>query len=150
MELNNKRNRWRIYRTKWLATRKYKGLFNLSSTITVECCVLFLCCVGVFGMFTVMQGRIIFSSVFAITERRDMVLYEVPMYNVFTGFWDGDYVGQLPYVWYYVIVKNIFIHSSSRGPMCFRLIMFSLSGPCELLFLLCFIASWRWVVVSVM
>ena len=28
--------------------------------------------------------------------------------------------------------------------------MFYLSGPCELLFLLCFIASWTWVVVSVM
>ena len=28
--------------------------------------------------------------------------------------------------------------------------MFSLSGPCELLFLLCFIASWTLVVVSVM
>ena len=26
--------------------------------------------------------------------------------------------------------------------MCFRYLMFSLSGPCELLFLLCFIASW--------
>ena len=29
-------------------------------------------------------------------------------------------------------------------------IMFNLSGPCELLFLLCFIASWTRVVVSVM
>ena len=28
--------------------------------------------------------------------------------------------------------------------------MFSFSGPCELLFLLCFIASWTCVVVSVM
>ena len=28
--------------------------------------------------------------------------------------------------------------------------MFSLSGPCELLFLLCIIASWTCVVVSVM
>ena len=26
----------------------------------------------------------------------------------------------------------------------------NLLGPCELLFLLCFIASWTWVVVSVM
>ena len=36
-----------------------------------------------------------------------------------------------------------------RGPMCFRCLMFSLSGPCELLFLLCFITSWSRV-VSVM
>ena len=35
--------------------------------------------------------------------------------------------------------------------MCFRCLMFSLSGPCELLFLLCFITScWTWVVLSVM
>ena len=34
--------------------------------------------------------------------------------------------------------------------MCFRCLIFSLSGPCELLFLLCFIASWTWEGVSVM
>ena len=28
------------------------------------------------------------------------------------------------------------------GPMCFRCLIFNLSGPCELLFLHCFIASW--------
>ena len=39
---------------------------------------------------------------------------------------------------------------SPRRPMCFRCLMFNLSGPCGLLFLLCFIASWTWVVVSVM
>ena len=32
-------------------------------------------------------------------------------------------------------------NASPRGPMCFRCLIFSLSGPCELLFLLCFIAS---------
>ena len=46
------------------------------------------------------------------------------------GFWDWDYVSQLPCV-----------NASPRGPMCFRCLIFSLSGPCELLFLLCFIAS---------
>ena len=34
---------------------------------------------GVFGMFAVMLGRMLFSGVFAITERRDMGLYEVPL-----------------------------------------------------------------------
>ena len=29
-----------------------------------------------------------------------------------------------------------------RGFMCSRCLMFSLSGPCELLFVLCFITSW--------
>ena len=34
--------------------------------------------------------------------------------------------------------------------MCCRCLIFNLSGPCELLFLLCFIASWTSEVVSVM
>ena len=29
-------------------------LFNVCSVVTVECCVLYPCCVGVFGMFAVM------------------------------------------------------------------------------------------------
>ena len=72
---------------------------------------------------------------------------------VFVGFWDGDYVSQLPYVWYYVGVKSSFQHAreecESKRAYVFRCLMFNLSGPCELLFLLCFIASWTWVVVSV-
>ena len=41
-------------------------------------------------------------------------------------------------------VLNILVRNASpRGPMCFRCLIFNLSGPCELLFLLCFIASWR-------
>ena len=28
--------------------------FNVCSSVTVECCALYLCCVGVFGMFGVM------------------------------------------------------------------------------------------------
>ena len=40
-------------------------------------------------------------------------------------------------------VLNMLVRNASpRGPMCFRGMIFSLSGPCELLFLLCFIASW--------
>ena len=51
----------------------------------------------------------LFSSVFAITERRDMGRYDVRVY-VFVGFWDGDYISPLPYVWYYVGVKCSFHH----------------------------------------
>ena len=29
-------------------------LFSVCSAVTVECCVLYLCCMGVFGMFAVM------------------------------------------------------------------------------------------------
>ena len=38
---------------------------------------------------------------------------------------------------------------SLRGPMWFRCLMLRLSGPTELLFLLCCIASWTSVVVRV-
>ena len=45
---------------------------------------------------------------------------------------------------YYVFVKsslNILVRNASpTGPMCFRCLIFNFSGPCELLFLLCFIA----------
>ena len=51
-------------------------LFSGCSAVTVECCVLYPCCMG---MFTVMQGRRLFSSVFTLTERRDIGLYEVPL-----------------------------------------------------------------------
>ena len=48
-------------------------------------------------------------------------------------------------------VLNILVRNASpRGSMCFRCLIFSLSGPCGLLFLLCFIAPWTCEVVSVM
>ena len=47
-------------------------------------------------------------------------------------------------------VLNILVRNASpRGPMCFRCLIFNLSGPCELLFLLYYISSWT-CVVSVM
>ena len=50
-------------------------------------------------------------------------------------FWDGDYVSQFPHVWYYVVVLNMLVRNAiARGLMCFRCLMFSLSGSCELLF----------------
>ena len=46
---------------------------------------------------------------------------------------------------YYVGVRAVFNmlvrNVSPRGTMCFRCLVFSLSGPCELLFLLCFIGE---------
>ena len=48
-------------------------------------------------------------------------------------------------------VLNMFVRNwSLRKPICFRCLLFSLSGHCELLFSLCFIASWTTFVVSVM
>ena len=43
---------------------------------------------------------------------------------MFVGFWDGDYISQLPYGRYYVVVNSSFKHTreefeSNYGPMCF-------------------------------
>ena len=45
----------------------------------------------------------------------------------------------------YMLVR----YAGPSGPMCLRCLMLTLSGPVEL-FLLCFIATWTCVVVSVM
>ena len=100
-------------------------LFTVCSAVTVECCVLYPCCVGVFGMFAVMYERRLFSNVFAITERRDMALYEVPLSMSLLGFGMGTMLAN-----FHMPMRN----ASPRGPMCFRCLMFNLSGPCELLF----------------
>ena len=64
-------------------------LFSVCSAVTVECSVLYPCCMGVFGMVAVMYRRRLFSSVFAITERRDKGLYEVPLSVSLLGFGIG-------------------------------------------------------------
>ena len=43
----------RVERAIWLNTFT-TVLFTVCSAVTVECCVLYPCCVGVFGMFAVM------------------------------------------------------------------------------------------------
>ena len=48
---------------------------------------------------------------FIITERRDMGLYEVSLSMSLLGFGMGVNVKQLPYVWYYVVVKSSFKHA---------------------------------------
>ena len=64
-------------------------LFSVCSAVTVECCVLYPCCMGVFGMFAVMYGRRLFSSVFTITERVDMGLYVIFLFVSLLGFGIG-------------------------------------------------------------
>ena len=54
-------------------------LLMLCSAVLVECLVLNPCCLVMFDMFCVMYGRITFSNAFAITDRRDIGLYDVPM-----------------------------------------------------------------------
>ena len=71
-----------------------------------------------------------------------MGLYYVHLSMSLLGFGMGTMLEiQLPYVWYYLVFNSSFTmlvrNASQRGHMCFRCLMFILSGPCELLFLLC-------------
>ena len=54
-------------------------LLMLCSAVFVECLVLNPCYVMMLGMFCGMYRRITFSSVLAITDRRHIGLYHVPM-----------------------------------------------------------------------
>ena len=77
-----------------------------------------------------------------------MGLYKVPLSVSLLGFG----IGVLIYLftsmcevlcfWLRAVLNILARNASPRGPMCFRCLIFNLSGPCELLFLLCFMASW--------
>ena len=86
------------------------------------------------------------SPVSAITEMRDMSLYEVPLSMSLLGFGMGTMLANFHMCGVMLVLRAVFNmlvrNASPRGPMRFRCLMFNLSGPCELLFLLCFIASW--------
>ena len=88
----------------------------------------------------------LFSSVFAITERRDLGLYEVPLFMSLFGFGMGTMLANFDMCGIMLVLRAVFNmlvrNVSPRGPVCFRCLMFNLSGPCELLFLLYCIASW--------
>ena len=74
-----------------------------------------------------------------------MGLYEVPLSMSLLGFGMGIMLANLHMCGIMLVLRAVFniLVRSPRGPMCFRCLIFSLSGPCELLFLLLFIASWR-------
>ena len=73
-----------------------------------------------------------------------MGLYEVPLSVVIVGFWDRDYVSQLPCVRYYVLLRsvlNILVRNvSTRGPMCFRCL------SCYFYFVLLPLGPEKWLV----
>ena len=78
-----------------------------------------------------------------------MCLYEVPLSMSLLGFGRGTMIANFHMCGIMLVLRAVFnMLVSPRGPMCFRCLMFNLSGPCELFFL-CFIASWTRVVVSV-
>ena len=84
-------------------------------------------------MFAVMYGRRLFSSVFAITERRDMGLYEVPLSMSPLGFGMGIMLSNFHMCGIMLVLRavlNMLVRNASpRAPMCFRCLMFNLSGP---------------------
>ena len=57
----------------------------LCCAVLVEWLLLKSCCVEICGILFVMYGSSVVSSVFAIPERCEMVLYNV---HVFVGFWN--------------------------------------------------------------
>ena len=75
-----------------------------------------------------------------------MGLYEVPVSMSLLSFGMGTMLANFHMCGIMLVFRAVFNmlvkNASPRGPMCFRCPMFNLSGPCELLFLLCFIASW--------
>ena len=75
-----------------------------------------------------------------------MGLYEVPLYMSLLGFGMGTMFANFHMYGSRFLLRAVFNmlvrNASPKGPMCFRCQKFNLSGPCELLFLLCFIASW--------
>ena len=74
-----------------------------------------------------------------------MGLYEVPLSMPLLGFGMGTMLANFHMCGIMLVLRAVFNmrvrNASPRGSMCFRCLMFNLSGPCELLFLLCFIAS---------
>ena len=75
-----------------------------------------------------------------------MGLYQVPLFMSLLGFGMGTMLANFHMCGIILVLCTVFNmlvrNESPRGPMCFMCLMFSLSGSCELLFLLCFIASW--------
>ena len=64
-------------------------LFMLCSAVLVEWLLLKPCCVEMCGMLFVIYGSSVFSSVFAITERSEVGLYDVSMFMSLFGFGIG-------------------------------------------------------------
>ena len=77
------------------------------------------------------------SPVSAITERRDMGLYEVPLSMSLLDFGMETMLASFHMCGIMLVLRAVFImlvrDASPGGPMCFRCLIFSLSGPCELL-----------------
>ena len=69
-----------------------------------------------------------------------MNLYEMPLSMSLLGFGMGTMLANFHMCGIMLLLRAVFNmlvrNASPRGPMCFRCLMFSLAGPCELLFFL--------------
>ena len=79
------------------------------------------------------------SPVSVITERRNMGLYVMPLSMSLLGFGMGTMLAKFHMCGIILVLRAAFNmlvkNASPRGPICYRCLMFSLSGPCELRFL---------------
>ena len=119
-------------------------LLMLCIAVLVECLVLNPCCVVMFGMFCVIYGRIAFSSVFAITVRSDIGLYNVPMLMSLLGVGTGIMLANFHTCGILLLSAALYMfvrYFSPSLPMYLRCFMLMLSGLVEL-FLLLLIAAW--------
>ena len=75
-----------------------------------------------------------------------MGLYEVPLSMSLLGFGMETMLANFHMCGIMLVLRaviNMLVRNASPiGSMCFRCLMFNLSRRCELLFLLCCIASW--------
>ena len=74
----------------------------LCFVLVLRGCVWYVCCY---------IWKMLFSSVLAITDRRDMGLYDVPLSMFLLGFGMGTMLANFHSVWYYVGVKSSFQHA---------------------------------------
>ena len=72
-----------------------------------------------------------------------MGLYDVPLSMSLLGFGMGTILANFHMCGIILVLRAVFNmlvrNASPRGPMCFRCLMFSLSGPCEVLFFTLFL-----------
>ena len=75
-----------------------------------------------------------------------MGLYALPLSMSLLGFGMGTMLANFHMCGIMLVLREVFNmlvrNASPRGPMCFRCLIFNLSGHCELLFSLCCITSW--------
>ena len=91
--------------------------FSLCSAVTVECCIVYPCCVGVCYVCCYVRKKA-FLQCFPITEGRDMCLYEVPLSISLLGFGMGTMLTNFHYVLYYVGVLRAVFNMRIQEGLC--------------------------------